>query len=124
MKIKLPKTLAEPLTIPWMLISSSDVTECDIDDALHNLIDNYERKNLMPEASSSTTGICTMLRITAEVAGTDNVDALAYPIVEHAKHTGYEYVVLYSLPNSKNLYNWSRKSWFPWFPSTMPNRKR
>ncbi len=114
MKIILPKTLAEPLTIPWFIVSSGDGTESVIDDALNGLIDNYERSNLMPRLpGDSTAGVCTMLRVTAAHAGTDNVDALAYPVIECKKHIGYEYVVLYSLPNSKLLYNWSRKSWFP-----------
>lgn len=118
MKIILPKTLAEPLTIPWFVISSfKEVSENGIDEALHDLIDVYERKKLMPRHNSSTVGLCTMLRVTAERAGTDNVDAMAYPIIECKTHTGYEYVVLYSLPNDKSLYNWTRKSWFPWSPS-------
>jgi len=117
MEIKIPKTLAEPLIIPWF-IASSNATEYDIDNALNDLIDNYERRKIMPRLpGDSTRGVCTMLRVTANGAGTDNVDALAYPVIECKKHVGYEYVVLYSLPNSKNLYNWSRKSWFPWFPS-------
>ena len=119
MKIKLPKTLAEPLTIPWMFMSPSSIaSKLDIDDALNGLIDNYERRNLMPRTPfSPTVGVCTMLRVTAEGSGAYQASSTAFPIIECKTHIGYEYVVLMSLPNDKNLYHWSRKSWFPWSPS-------
>ena len=117
MNIVLPRTF-EPGTIPWEMISSGDGTEKDISKALDYLLDTFEGRKIMPRSSDQpTNGICAMLRETARTAGTDNVDALAYPIVECKKHVGFEYVVLYSLPNSKNLYNWSRKSWFWMYPS-------
>ncbi len=118
MKILLPKTLAEPLTIPWMLISSGGVSKTDIDDALNRLIDGYERKKLMPQTRHSpTSGVRTMLRVTAEIAGAYQASSTAFPIIECKIHTGHEYVVLLSLPNDKSLYHWSRKSFFPWSPS-------
>ncbi len=119
MKIVLPKTLAEPGTIPWALISpSSIVSKLDIDDALNGLIDNYERRKLMPRTPfSPTVGVCTMLRVTAEGSGADDASATAHPIIECKEHIGYEFVVLMTLSNDKNLYHWSRKSWFPWYPS-------
>jgi len=114
-KILLPKTLAEPGTIPWALISSSNkMLEIGINDALHDLIDDYERRHIMPCApSSSIKGVCSMLRITAHGAGAHDAGATTYDLIECKKHVGYEYVILFSLPNDKNLYHWVRKSWFP-----------
>lgn len=113
MKILLPKTLAEPLTIPWDdFITSDDVSEMNIIEALHRLIDNFERREIMPKFTTSPTeGVCTMLKITALEAGADQASSSSYPMIECKKHVGDEYVVLYALPNCKSLFNWSRKSW-------------
>ena len=116
MKIVLPKTLAEPLTISWKFISV-DATEEDIQNALWELINDYETHKLMPRCPSSTKSVRTMLEVTALGAGADKAGAGAYPMIECKKHVGYEYVVLFSIPGSKNLYNWSIKYWFPLSPA-------
>lgn len=119
MKIKLPKTLAEPLTIPWAwIVPRMGVSKHEINDALHDLVDCYERENLIPGTPDSPLGgILAMLRSTAELAGASDASATAFPMIECKKHVGYEYVVLLGLPNDKKLYHWNRKSWFPYSPS-------
>ncbi len=113
MKIKLPKTLAEPLTIPWVVKSSvNGASEIDISEALHRLMDNYVRRGTMPGKSDSPKEVHNLLRLTAMTAGADNAMATSYPMIECKTHVGDDYVVLFSLPNSKSIYNWSRKSWY------------
>ncbi len=122
MKIVLPKSLAEPLIIPWDdFIPINDASEGNVAEALHRLIDNFERREIMPGKGEAPKGVHSMLQITAEEAGADQASATSYPIFECKKHVGDDYVVIFSLPNSKSLYNWSRKSWHGLFSVMYPS---
>ncbi len=112
MKIVLPKSLAEPLTIPWKVISCG-VSISDISMELHLLIDDFEHREVMPwRPNDSTKSVRAMLEGRARKAGAVSVGATAFPLIEK-ELVGHEYVVLFNLPNDAKIHFWSRKAWFP-----------
>jgi len=102
MKIVLPKTLAEPLTIPWELIALNDDDEKELVKSIKKSLRDhlYNREWVMNENYSRGTRniILSGLRLIARSMG--GLDVAAYwhqpkEPVKDGKHVAHSYHVLF-----------------------------
>ncbi len=120
MDIKIPKTLAEPLTIPWLDIAM--VTNSITVDSIKAAIREYFMMIVMtnkepPRAPDGRTrltpgGLLYMLQYIAEQAGAVNVYGKISRNMEGTKHIGDMYYVFFMVPGSKTIHF---KVLFTWF---------
>ncbi len=126
MKIILPKTLAEPLTIPWLGIAimtnpgMADIIKDAIRDYFITILgcDKEPISPLIKNGKSRLTpgGMLYMLQATAEQAGGLNVYGELERNMNGTKHIGYSYYVFFTIPGSDKLHHKCMLSWFPPVP--------
>lgn len=102
MKIILPITLAEPLTIPWDLIVSNEAAQYQtIYRALRKYLDVLERDGMSPRDGSprfiSTANVEASLRVIARRSGGLDVMSLCGRVLDTGKCTGNIYHVWFRL---------------------------
>jgi len=116
-KIVLPKTLAEPWTIPW--IQKEAVTDADIIiEILHKYFRYLYKMKLGP--SIIDDGTVHFSRVTV-------CDAIRHIVMKHRgtvlrvatsnryagnKHVGYTFIVDFSIPGGRTYYRTRLTSWF------------
>lgn len=104
MKIAIPITLAEPLTIPWDLMVSIEIAQYQkIYRALRQYLDSLKRDGLSPgdedgDVSYFTTDIVkTSLRVITRKGGGLSVTSLCRRVILKDKCIGHVYHVYFKL---------------------------
>jgi len=118
MKIKIPKTLAEPLIIPWFFpkLSGEKLVE-SIRDAIRDFFLRMEKMGHTPKATRSNFRMTIedflhILEHVAEVHGGIKVYSFVDKCMDGTKHIGYSYYIYFEIPNGGILYNKCMISWF------------
>jgi len=118
MKIILPKTLAEPLTIPWFITRLHDEGLVEsIRDEIRRFFLSMEKVGHTPKAVRSDLRMTVkdflhILEHVAKVHGGINVYSFIDKCMDGTKHIGYAYYVYFQVPNDPQLYNKCMISWF------------
>ncbi len=122
MKIRLPKTLAEPWTIPWFLpvVHGEDLVE-SIRDAVRDFFLRMDKMGHTPKATRSNFRMTVedflhILEHIAEVHGGIKVYGFMDKCMNNTNrpplHIGNAYYIYFQVPNDPQLYNKCMISWF------------
>ncbi len=124
MKIVLPKTLAEPWTIPWFMLSNvPDALSDAISLALREYFDTLDSGDHVPNPVKDP-GFGTVrldpqtlleaLKALAQELGAKDVETAYDHLINGPKHIGYSYRVHFHVPNRRRVQMWVINSWFHW----------
>jgi len=119
--IVLPKTLAEPLTIPWFVPVPYDadlerrikdrLTACF--EAINGQFNPIDKTCVVDgQLHTSVRGLLVVLRETAENMGALRVTATSDKTTHRGKHIGNTYIVLFRVPHDIKEHIWGGVSWF------------
>ncbi len=117
MNIRLPKTLAEPLTIGWPEPYGHGKIPGWIIEELDEAFYGFELAKMLPSAGGdcmSVQDVCDRLRLLAEMRGAENVSATCMSIYRglKPKWAGYLFMVRFSEPGKSKRHDVSLKTYF------------
>jgi len=113
MKIKLPKTLAEPGTIPWPEPYDHEQSG-RISAVLTEEFRELDDARLLPSAETGMTveQTCDHMRWLAERRGMKDISTTCSNIHRGAKHVGYLFIVRFSEPGKSQRHDVHLKTYF------------
>jgi len=123
MKIKISKTLLEPVGIPWFIISDNDLV-MQIIVAVHEFFHEAVRLNTIPtnnweewgKSQFSVAEIVDCLTIIATEAGAETVSATVSSEIDCNKDkvivVGYSYHIGFTVPHDPHSYATTIDHWF------------
>jgi len=120
MKILLPKTLAEPLTIPWTKHPKNAVLIMHIKSELRDYFAYLERVGITPGkvrtgSSISISAVSSALRHSAWNNGAQGVSSEIWHLPNSANLThlvGYQYYVQFTVPGNAKVHTVILNSYF------------
>jgi hypothetical protein len=114
MKIVLPKTLAEPLTIGWPEPYDHGQISRWIIEELIEEFQSLDDGQLLPssEGGMSIAKTCDHLRWLATMRGAEDISTTCMNINRNAKWVGYTFIVRFSEPGKSKRHDVCLKTYF------------